>query len=55
MSVGDLDMCAGLPTQSEQINPAIQLRSFAQNESTNSGINLTFPVINGGLTQPSNW
>lgn len=25
MSVGDLDMCAGLPTKSEQINPATEL------------------------------
>jgi hypothetical protein len=49
MPVGDLDMCAGLPTKSEQINPATQLRSYEQNESTNSGINLTFPVIGGGM------
>ena len=51
MSVGDLDMCAGLPTKSEQINPATQLRFYEQNESTNSGINLTFPVI--GFLPPS--
>jgi hypothetical protein len=49
VSVGDLDLCAGLPTKSEQINPATQLRSYEQNESTNSGINLTFPVIGGGM------
>ena len=49
MSVGDLDMCAGLPSKSEQINPATQLRSYEQNESTNSGINLTFRVIGGGM------
>ncbi len=49
MPVGDLDMCAGLPTKTEQINPATQLRSYERNESTNSGINLTFPVIGGGM------
>jgi|SRR5579863_9873474 len=37
--------------QSEQINPATQLRSYEQNESTNSGINLSFPVI--GFLSPS--
>lgn len=50
MPVGDLDMCAGLPTKSEQINPATQVRSYERNESTNSGINLTFPVIGGGVS-----
>ena len=49
MPVGDLDMCAGLPTKSEQINPATQVRSYERNQSTNSGINLTFPVIGGGM------
>lgn len=49
MPVADLDMCAGLPTKSEQINPATQVRSYERNESTNSGINLTFPVIGGGM------
>lgn len=49
MSVGDLDMCAGLPTKSEQINPATQLRSYERNANTNSGVNLTFPVIGGGM------
>ena len=49
MPVGDLDMCAGLPTKTEQINPATQVRSYERNESTNSGINLTFPVIGGGM------
>lgn len=49
MSVGDLDMCAGLPTKSEQINPATQLRSYERNASTNSGLNITFPVIGGGM------
>lgn len=49
MPVGDLDMCAGLPSKSEQINPATQVRSYERNESTNSGINLTFPVIGGGM------
>jgi hypothetical protein len=49
MPVGDLDMCAGLPTKSEQINPATELRSYERNESTNAGLNITFPVIGGGM------
>jgi hypothetical protein len=49
MSVSDLDMCAGLPTKTERINPATELRSYERNEATNSGINLTFPVIGGGM------
>ena len=43
MSVGDLDMCAGLPTKSKQINPATQLRSYERDASTNSGLNPDLP------------
>jgi hypothetical protein len=49
MTVADLDMCAGLPTKSERINPATEVRSYERNEATNSGVSLTFPVIGGGL------
>jgi hypothetical protein len=49
MTVADLDMCAGLPTKSERINPATEVRSYERNEATNSGVSLTFPVIGGGM------
>lgn len=49
MSVGQLDLCAGLPTKSERINPATELRSYERSESTNSGINFTFPIVGGGM------
>ncbi len=48
-SVADLDMCAGLPTKTERINPATELRSYERAESTNAGLNITFPVIGGGM------
>ncbi len=49
LSVADLDMCAGLPTKTERINPGTELRSYERNETTNSGVNITFPVIGGGV------
>jgi hypothetical protein len=48
-SVADLDMCAGLPTKTERINPATELRSYERDEATKSGLNITFPVIGGGM------
>lgn len=49
MSVGELDLCAGLPTKSEHINPSTELRSYERNVPTNSGVNITFPVVGGGM------
>lgn len=48
-SVADLDMCAGLPTKTERIDPTTELRSYERNESTNAGVNITFPIIGGGM------
>ncbi|MEJ0015517.1 MAG: hypothetical protein WDN25_02940 [Acetobacteraceae bacterium] len=48
LSVADLDMCAGLPTKSERIDGQTEMRSYERNVSTNSGVNITFPVIGGG-------
>lgn len=48
--VADLDLCAGLPSKTEKINPSTEIRSYERNEATNSGLNVTFPVIGGGAT-----
>ncbi len=45
-----LDMCAGLPTKSERIDADTEMRSYERAADTNSGINLSFPVIGGGLS-----
>lgn len=47
--VADLDLCAGLPSKTERINQSTEIRSYERNENTNSGINITFPVIGGGM------
>jgi hypothetical protein len=49
VSKADLDMCAGLPTKSERIDNTTEMRSYERSAETNSGINLTFPVIGGGV------
>ena len=49
ISKADLDLCAGLPTKSERIDDSTEMRSYERNESTNTGVNLTFPVIGGGM------
>ena len=49
MSKADLDLCAGLPTKSERIDNSTEMRSYERNETTNTGLNLTFPVIGGGM------
>jgi hypothetical protein len=48
-SKAELDMCAGLPTKSERIDADTEMRSYERAADTNSGINLSFPVIGGGL------
>jgi hypothetical protein len=49
ISTSDLDLCAGLPTKTERINPTTETRSYELTEGTNSGVTLTLPVIGGGV------
>jgi hypothetical protein len=49
ISVLDLDMCAGLPTKSERISKDVEVRSYERSQSASSGLNLSLPLIGGGL------
>jgi hypothetical protein len=49
LSTAELDLCAGLPTKQERIDASTEMRSYERSETTNSGVNITFPIIGGGL------
>ncbi len=49
-SSDQLDMCAGLPTKTARLDDGSELRSYEYAANTNNGVNVTLPVIGGGVS-----
>lgn len=50
LSARQLDLCAGLPTKSVKLADGLEIRTYEYTPPATDGVNLTLPVVGGGVT-----